>query len=233
MTTSGVTTFSVTRDDLIRAIFRTLGVISEGETPSAAMMVDANMALNMIIKAWQARGVGLWLNRLVTVPVVVSQQSYRLGPGSVTPMSRPLGVLEMRLRDSSGIDLPMEEMSRQEYMELPLKSSSGKPTQFYYDPQMTNGVLYIWPTASDVTDSLVGTVRVPVDDFVNIADTPDFPQEWFRALKFMGARDLIGEYTVPAATAQYIVAMAQDAFDEANLFDRETAPTRIAPDRRS
>jgi hypothetical protein len=232
MTTSGVTTFSVTRDDLIRSILRALGVISEGFTPSAQMMSDTNQAMNMLIKAWMARGVGLWLNQIATIPLVVNQQSYLLGPGGTPPASRPLGVMEMRLRDASGIDTPLIEMSRQEYMDLPLKSSAGNPTQFYYDPQTGNGVLYIWPVASDATDRLVGTLRMPVQDFVNIADTPDFPQEWFRALKFNTAKELLTEYTVPPATVQLIMALAQEAFDEANLFDRETAPTRFAPDLR-
>lgn len=228
MTTSGITTYSVSRNDIIKAALRALKVLATGEDPTTDMITEANQALNMLIKSWQAKDVGLWLNQLVTVTLFVGTQSYKFGPlGGTGNTTRPLDFIELRLRDSSGSDTPVELVSREEYFNLNLKSSQGNPSMAYYDPQMANGVLYIWPTADDATKTLVGTAKYPVQIFNNLNDTPDFPEEWFRALKFNLAKDLIPEYDVPDNHAMKVVMLAQEALTDASDFDREHTSVRF------
>jgi hypothetical protein len=233
MTTSGVTTFNVTRNEIIDFALENIKAYApDFETVPPAVYVRVNKRLNMMIKAMQAAGVGLWLNTVYTQVLVAAAQSYSLGPASTpTAIPRPLGVVEARLVDVNGNEQIMSPMSRDEYMALPLKSSTGSPNQYYYDPQLVNGVFYAWPVATDLTSVIKMTVRTPVQDFVNTDDTPDFPIEWADALHYSLAMRLLSVYDVPDKIANRVREMAAITLKDANDFDREQGVTmQIIPD---
>jgi hypothetical protein len=60
VTTSGTTTFSVSRDDLIRDAFDYCGLLDPTQTMPAAHFSSAAIKLNMMIKAWMAQGLHMW-----------------------------------------------------------------------------------------------------------------------------------------------------------------------------
>jgi len=210
--------------------FEDLGVYAPGfQVPTAGQMEFANKRLNMMIKAWQAAGVGLWLNKQVTMPITAGATRYLLGPGGVTcvmdgvtnVIGRPLGIVEARSRTTGGNELPLVSLSRDEYMSLPMKSSTGPTTQYYYDPQMTDGVLYVWPVETDLTNVLVFTARIPIRSFRYLSDLPDFPQEWFDALHFNLALRMAPAFKIDAKQYGMIKEQAAITIADANDFDRE------------
>ncbi len=81
MTTSGVSTFNQTRDQLILAALRKCGVLSEGAPISADMVQDAADDLNRIIKGFQAQGVKLWAYDELVLFLDTVSQNYAIGPG--------------------------------------------------------------------------------------------------------------------------------------------------------
>ena len=230
MTTSGVSTFSVSRNDIILMAMEDLGIYAPGfEVPTAGQINTGSNRLNMMIKAWQAAGIGLWLNQTTTLPLTAAAQSYLLGPsgvdcvvGGVTgKIPRPIDIIEARGVNVSGTELPLVKQSRDEYMSLPLKSSTGPTNIYYYDPQLGNGVLYVWPVETDLTSVIKFTARTPIQDFVNIADTPDFPQEWFDALHFNLALRMAPAYKIDAKQYGMIKEQAGICLQDADGFDRE------------
>lgn len=60
MATSGSTDFSMTRDTLIKAAYQYTGYLGEGDTPSATQYSEGSTFLNMLLKAWSAKGMPLW-----------------------------------------------------------------------------------------------------------------------------------------------------------------------------
>jgi hypothetical protein len=229
MTTSGVTTYLVSRNDIITAALQDLRVLAVSELPTPEMLTQANRALNQMIKAWQSRAVGLWLNQAVTINPVIGQQSYYFGPlGATGNTVRPLEFIELRVADSSGSETTIDIVSRQEYMGLSLKSNSGIPNMAFYDPQLVNGVLSIWPTFSDLTHTLEGTMKVPIQTFQNMNDTPDFPMEWFEAIEYNLAKRLMSKFDCPPDKRQEIMALAQEFLTDAEDFDRERVTVRFA-----
>ncbi len=138
-----------------------------------------------------------------------------------TKINRPLEVIEARLRDSSGIETPLSVVGLQEYRDLPLKSSSSKANQVSYDPQLVNGVLYVWGVDTDLSDRIIMTVKRPVFDFVNAADTPDFPIEWCEALEGGLAERLAYKFHVPAQKKAELSILAKRRLDDADWYDRE------------
>lgn len=261
MAVSGSYDFNLNRDAIIGKAYTMLGATAIGEEPTTDELTAGGESLNLMLKSWQAEGIGLWLNQKVTLFLGYEAQSYSLGPtgdhmsagivktevataassgdtsivvdsitgitdgdylgielddGTVqwttvngapsgstvvsavvltddaavdnhiytytTKAQRPLEIIEGRRVSPEGLDTPLLFISRSEYMALSDKSSSGTITQMYYDPQLTNGVLYVWPTCSDVQDTLKLTIKVPISDFDSGSDTGEFPAEWLPAV---------------------------------------------------
>jgi len=85
MATSGTVTFTVTRDQLITAALIECGVLdpeNSAATPTTAQINTASSVLNMMLKAWEARGLQLWEKRYAAVFLNYNQNTYILGsPG--------------------------------------------------------------------------------------------------------------------------------------------------------
>jgi len=196
MATSGSTDWTRTRDQIIKGALRNIGAYASGETPSSSDISDGSEALNMMVKAWQAEGGKLWLNDTTTLSLVADQQSYTIGSGGDLDIVRPLGVDNVRYHYNTGsIEVPMTSLSREEYFDLPDKAATGIPLQYYYDPQLSLGVFYIWPVVgSSTSDTIKMTFKTEVEDFDSASNNADFPVEWLRALKFNLAIELAPEH---------------------------------------
>lgn len=82
MTTSGTTTFSRNRDQIIESALRKIGAFESGETPDSASVTEASDALNVMVKHWQATGVHIWRTTEATLFPQLGQVRYTLGSTS-------------------------------------------------------------------------------------------------------------------------------------------------------
>ena len=145
--------------------------------------VDANDSaicmrfLNMLVKNIQ-KDANLWINTDVTHTLTAGTESYTVGTGLSVDTARPLKLKHCRRQDSSSNEVPVEVVSRQDYMDIPTKSTQGPVLQVYYDPQIANGVLYVWPTGSTSNVTLILTFQRPIQDFDASGNNPDLPDEW-------------------------------------------------------
>lgn len=107
---------------------------------------------------------------------------------------RPLTLLTTLLRDSNGNDIPMNNMTLEDYELLPSKvnpQNISDPSAIYYESQIANGQLYIDVYgAQDVTKHLHIVFLRPIQDFDNATDNPEYPQQWYRALVAGHAKDI-------------------------------------------
>jgi len=83
---------------------------------------------------------------------------------------------------SAGADTPVKLISRQEYAQLTNKTTPGKIVQAFYNPQLTTGILSVWPTPDNATDVLKFWYERALNDFDLSTDVPDFAIEWGEAL---------------------------------------------------
>lgn len=87
MALSGVWTFSVTRDDIIKEAMFNVGSLGEGEIPTAQEVTDCARKLNMMVKQWMgsqdfAPGLKMWERQRGELFLTSSQGVYELGPNS-------------------------------------------------------------------------------------------------------------------------------------------------------
>ncbi len=161
-----------------------IGAVQEGEDLPATQAAQALRVLNRLMKTWQMyEGSPAFL---------VSSQSVTATTSAAHTMSpiRPVRLLSVRLKGTSGIEIPMVEMTRGEYDDLPDKDSTGTPTQFYYDRQKETARLYVWPLFSSVTtETFEVTYEREFEDIASLGDTIDLPSEWYDvAVKQLAAR---------------------------------------------
>jgi len=69
-----------TRNDLIKAVLRALGVIGQTQAPSPEDYTFCSEALNLMLKAWVNKGATLWKIKEIVVPMVEGVAVYPLGP---------------------------------------------------------------------------------------------------------------------------------------------------------
>lgn len=237
MSTSGTTTYNITRDQLIAGALRLIGGISQGGTPTSAQVTEAAEALNLMVKAWEADGMPLWGLTEYQMTLTAGVSTYQLGIGKTIAIAKPLKVLQAWNRNtSSSVDIPMKVLTKQEYNALGNKTSSGNPVQFYYNPLLSYGELHVFPVPS-ATDASGNTINLvyqrPFEDFVATGDNPDFPQEWMEALKYGLAVRLAPEYGLPVQERQILSQEAKSIKDLALSFGVEEGSVYFGVTRRN
>ena len=100
-----------------------------------------------------------------------------------TKLIRPLEVTDVRIKDDADNERPVTVISRQEYMQLPSKSSTGEIVQVYFDPQLTSSKLYVFNVPNTVDKTIECAGYFPIEDMDSAANDFDIPQEWYLAVK--------------------------------------------------
>ena len=135
---------------------------------------------------------------------------------------------------SSGNDVELNIVSREEYWNLGVKTSEGIVNQIYFDPRRDDSEVRVFPEPTSVTDYIILVCHLPFEDFDSGANTPDFPQEWLECVVWGLATRLMFKYgaTVPVDRRREIKAMANEMYQKALDFDTEDTSIFLQPDRR-
>ncbi len=83
------------------------------------------------------------------------------------------------------------------------KDNDSEPVAVYYDPQLDNGTLYVWPSPSG-TYTLKFSAKQYIEDFDNQNNTPYFPSEWLDAIVYNLAQRLCPKYEVSSTSSEYL-----------------------------
>lgn len=175
---------------------------------TAEQVANARRALYRMMKAWQnLEGVPEFLKASQTITATATA-TQTLNP------ARPFSILNMNIK-RDGIETPMLELTRDEYDQLPDKTVTGYPTQFYYDRQQDSGTLYVWPVLEVAAgEEFLLTYERAFDDVTNTSQDIDAPAEWWDALVLGLADRLLPAYG-KETTKQTVPLRAQRAFRDA------------------
>jgi hypothetical protein len=170
MASSGQTTFDLAIDDVIEQAFEQIG----GQPISGEEARSARIALNLLLTEWQNRGVLLW--KLVNTPVTVttSVTSYTLDSDIIDSLQTTINV--------NGNDLEMNRITYQDYMKLPDKTQTGRPTQFTFLRGKDNVSMTVWPTPDQTYTMNLFTMTRIQDVTASAIQTADLPFRFLPAL---------------------------------------------------
>ena len=224
--------YSVTALDIVRGALRDINALETGETPPGSEIEEAMEALNLITKQWMggpnpiAPGLKMWLTEVYSLTPVAQAKFQWMDSGGDIDESPPTDIFKIMLKHTdSGSETELKRLTREEYHSLTSKGETGTPTRWYYERRLDAGDLYFDFLASTTVISdytLEIYYRQLVEDFDSTSSTPDFPQEYYRPLKYQLALDLYPEYWGPTAPVPTnLVALKSDALILANSFHPE------------
>ena len=227
MALSGSVDFSLNAREVITKTLRKMAVLGVAQVLDPDEAEDARIELNTMLKGWQRHGPHLWKTLEGSIPLLAATASYNLAA-----TLNPLRIMSMRYRDTQARDLPMRLFTREEYFDMPLKTSTGIPTQYYFDAQRGAPTVYVWPLlVSATTEVLTCSYQKRMDDIDDLNNDIDIVQEHFDTLIYAFAARLLDDYGVEGEVASRIIQRSQSLLESAQGFDREDV-VRFVPDHR-
>ena len=227
MATSSSINLNFTARELINYALRKINIVAQTEEASGDDADRALMELNLMLKGWM-RYEHLWRRHEGYVTVIADTKGYTLTP-------RPYRIYDVRYRNSSLVDLPMIQLTKEEYYELPLKGTNGIPTQWFFDPQRDSDSLFVWPVLLAVDGTTPETLRVSYqrrfEDVDTLAENVDIPQQYFDVVANNLAARLADSYGRSGGHIDRIIQRAEILKQEMQDDDRE-AYVQFVPDPR-
>jgi len=228
MTVSGSNDFESSGGQIIQDALLLCNGLEDDETATSEQVAHALRALNRMCKAWSVKGLKAWCWNEITLPLASNQESYTIGlSGADLTAERPLEIRNVRKYISSQ-ETPVRICTRQEYFDQSGKTTDGETVYVYYDPQLSKGVLYVWPSP-DSTHELRFSSKQYIEDFDTSNNTPYFPVEWEEAIVYNLALRLCPQYEVDPQKRAEIKEMAREFLMEAEDYDMEQGSIFIFP----
>jgi hypothetical protein len=237
MAISGNADWNLTRDQIVNAALRKIGVAVDGATPTATQLSTAQEALNNLVFSLYAQGMPVWAMTTTSFTPVLGQIAYPVGLGSGVGnlnIQAPLKITQAWSRDNiSNTDIPMNIYTQYNYNLLSTKINQGYPVHLWYQPLNQAGTITIWPSPDQYTAtnrSIFFVYQRAFDEFDAGTDTPDFPQVWLEPLIYSLAHRLSPEYGLPLSEQDKLNETANALIQNALSFGTEEGALFIQPD---
>jgi len=144
---------------------------------------------------------------------------------------RPLRILDMRTVDLKNNEtaITMENIGYDQYFNIPVKSTDGRPINYYYDKLLDAGELYVFPRPDEVSVLLEFTYHEAIEDVDSATNNLDFPTEWTLPLIWgLGA-----ELCIPFGKFEEFKTIKPQADEYKKIvreFDNDEEPFYLLPD---
>lgn len=234
MTTSGITTNPLSRNQFIAASLRKLNVLAAGQTPSVEDYDNGTLAFNALIGQYRALGMPLWARNTYSFSPVLNTVNYNIGTGQTLNTPYPVRMLQAFRQDSGNTTkIQMEVVPNYNFNLFPT-SSGGMPIQLTYQPKVNFGTISLWPTpdATAVTSTVTIVYQRPTEYMGGLNDTLDMPEEWYNAIIYNLAVLLAPEWGIPLPDRQVLKKEADEYLKLALENGQEDASFYFQVDRR-
>jgi hypothetical protein len=227
MSTSGVTSWELNRNQIITAAYRKIGIPGEDNSLSTSQINDGAEALNAVIALAVTDGMPLWKRTIsVQTPSTTSQ---------VYTLNDAVKIAQVYLQDSGGTRYALQNKSLYDFNGLPT-SSIGVPVHWTWQPSIQGGTVSIWPLTSDTSTVSTKTIRIvyqkEFDGFTSSTETLDFPAFWTLAITYKLACLLAPEHGVPLNDRTKLEQEAKGFWDKASEYGDEDGSLFIQPEYR-
>lgn len=199
-----------TAGDQINRAMRLIGMLAEGETPSASASQDCLVALNQMIDSWSTENLATFATQEQVFTWPAGQISQTIGPSGTFTGNRPILLLDSTyFRDpGTGISFGVQMINQQQYNGIALKTvSSTYPRILWLNAGFPNDTVTCYPVASrDLEWHFVSATELtqPAD----LSTTLFFPPGYLRAFTFNLAMEIAPEFGVEPSPQVQRIAMA-------------------------
>lgn len=214
MATSGSTDFELDVADYIEEAFERCGL----EVRTGYDLKTAKRSLNLMLAEWANRGLNQWTIEQRTFTVTQGDSETDLGTDVID-------ILSVVVRRSS-TDYALERVSRDEFLNIPNKTTQGRPTQFFLDRQITPN-LKIWPAPENSTDVIIYDALTRIEDADTQTNTIEVPFRFYPCLT-AGLAYYIALKRAPQRI-QLLKAVYEEELERAMIEDRDRASFNVVP----
>jgi len=217
MATSGTATFDLNIEELVEEAFERCGM----RVTTGYQLSSARRSLNLLFLDWANRGLNLW---------TIEQATYSLTSGNASfalPVTT-INVISAVIRDPSvspSADITIDRISREEYLNVPDKTTQARPAQYYVERSNTPTV-YLYP-APDKTYTFVYYKIRRIQDAGAYTNTADVNFRFLPCLVSGLAYYLSIKFAPERAAA--LKAIYDEDFARAAAEDRDTASVQFVP----
>jgi hypothetical protein len=196
-----------TAGDLINGSLRLLGVLAEGETPSAETSQDALLAMNQMIQSWNTERLAVFATQDQVVSWPPSTISRTFGPTGDIVANRPVAIDDSTyFRDpSNGISYGLKLINQQQYNGIAVKTvTSTYPQVMWVNMTYPDVEMYVYPVPTKVLEFHIVSVE-ELTQPANLATDLAFPPGYLRCFRYNLACEMAPEFgTEPSRQVQRI-----------------------------
>ena len=198
-----------TAGDLINGSLRLLGVLAEGETPSAETSQDALFAMNQMIQSWNTERLSVFSTQDQVKMWPSSTISRTFGPSGDFIGNRPILLDDSTyFRDpASGISYGIKFINQQQYDGIAVKTvTSTYPQVMWINMSYPDIEMYVYPVPTKTLEFHFISVE-ELTQPANLATDLAFPPGYLRCFRYNLACELAPEFGVEPSRQVQRIAM--------------------------
>jgi len=199
-----------TAGDQINGALRLLGVLAEGETPSAATSQDALTALNQMIDSWNTERLAVFSTQDQVFSWAPGLISRTLGPTGNFVGNRPVLLDDSTyFKDpASGISYGIKIINQQQYDGIAVKTvTSTYPQVIWLNMTYPDIEMYVYPVPTKVLEWHFISVEELTQPAL-LSTTLAFPPGYLRAFRYNLACEFAPEFGIEPPPTVSRIAMA-------------------------
>lgn len=195
--------------DQINRALRLLGVLAEGETPSAAVSADCLIALNQMIDSWNTEKLMIYNTQDQVFNWPVGEITQTLGPSGDFVGNRPILIDDSTYYRDPGtnVSFGIKLINQQQYDGIAVKTvTSTYPQVMWINMEYPNISMTIYPKPT----RLLEWHFISVDELsqpATLATTLHFPPGYLRAFTYNLAMEIAPEFGVEPSPQVKRIAM--------------------------
>jgi hypothetical protein len=201
---------TTTAGDQINGALRLLGVLAEGETPSAATSQDALNALNQMIDSWNTERLAVFSTQDQVFSWLPGFISRTLGPTGDFVGNRPILLDDSTyFKDpASGISYGIKIINQQQYDGIAVKTvTSTYPQVIWVNMSYPDIEMYIYPVPTKVLEWHFVSVEELTQPAL-LSTALSFPPGYLRAFRYNLACEFAPEFGIEPSPTVSRIAMA-------------------------
>jgi hypothetical protein len=197
-----------TAGDQINRALRLLGILAEGETPSAAMSQDALMAMNQMIESWNIERLSVFCTQDQVFTWPSGLLSRTLGPSGDFVGLRPVLFDDATyFKAPNGVSYGIKFINQQQYNGIAVKTvTSTYPQVIFANMTYPNVEMFIYPRPTQDLEWHFVSVQ-ELDQPAQLVTELHFPPGYLRAFTYNLAMEIAPEFGVEPSPQVQRIAM--------------------------
>jgi hypothetical protein len=199
-----------TAGDIINGSLRLLGVLAEGETPSAETSQDALRAMNQMVDSWSTERLSVYATQDQIFTWPAGQLSRTLGPSGDFSGNRPVLLDDSTyFKDpGTGVSYGIKFINQQQYNGIAVKTvTSTYPQVIFVNMTFPDVEMYIYPRPTRALEWHFISVQ-ELTQPATLATVLHFPPGYLRAFRYNLACEMAPEFGVEPSSQVRRLAMS-------------------------